>query len=131
MAAIANLTLADGQATPVNHTFTAKGVRNGVSKWKDQVGGIDAGMPVATFSLRESTTSSPMTKIVMKIRLPVLETDPSFLVPTVAFENFVNIEFATHNLSTLAQRKDLLAFAKNLLATTPMGDSVKDGETIW
>lgn len=131
MSAIANLTLADGQASPVNHTFTAKGVRNGIAKWKDQVGAVEAGMPVATFSLRESTSSSPMTKVTMKIRLPVLETDPSFIVPTVAYENFVNIEFATHQRCTLAERKDLLAFAKNLLATTPMGDSVKDGETIW
>ncbi len=131
MAQIANLVIADGAATPVNHTFTAKGVRNGIAKWLDQVGGIAAGMPIVTFSLREATSTSPMTKITMKVRCPTLETSPSFLVPTVAYENFVNIEFATHQRCTLAERKDLLAFCKNLLATTPMGDSVKDGETIW
>lgn len=131
MAAIANMTLADGAASPVNHTFTAKGVRNGISKWRDQVSGVEAGMPVVTFSLRESNNSSPTTKITMKVRQPVLESDPSFLVPTVAYENLVVIDFVTHQRCTLAERKDLLAFAKNLLATTPMGDAVKDGETIW
>jgi hypothetical protein len=131
MALIANMTLADGQASPVNHTFTAKGVRNAVAKWKDQVGGVVAGMPVITFSLRESTSAAPMTKVTMKVRCPVLETDPSFLVPTVAYENFANIEFAVHQRCTLAERKDLLAYVKNLLATTPVGDSVKDGEAIW
>jgi hypothetical protein len=131
MTTIANMTLADGQASPVNHTFTAKGVRNGLAKWLDQVGGISAGMPIVTFSLREPAKSSPTTKVTMKVRLPTLETSPSFLVPTVAYENFAVIDFVCHQRSTLAERKDLLAFVKNLLATTPMGDSVKDGEAIW
>jgi len=131
MAVIANMTIADGAATPVNHTFTAKGVKNGVAKWKDQVGGVELGMPTITFSMRESTKDNPMTKVTIKFRLPALETDPSFLVPTLAYEDSCTIEFLTHTRDTLQNRDDLRTYVYNLLGQANMVAAVQDRENIW
>lgn len=131
MSAIGNMTIADGAATPVNHTFTAKGVLNGVAKWKDQVAGVELGMPTITASIRESTKTNPMTKVTIKFRLPALETDPSFLVPTLAYEDSATIEFLTHTRDTLQNRDDLQAFVYNMLNQAPMIALVKDREVIW
>lgn len=131
MAVIANMTIADGAATPVNHTFTAKGVKNGVAKWKDQVSGVELGMPSVTFSLRESTKDNPMTKVTIKFRLPALETDPSFLVPTLAYEDSATLEFLTHTRDTTQNRDDLQTFVYNLLNQSNMIAAIKDRENIW
>lgn len=131
MSAIANMTIADGAATPVNHTFTAKGVLNGVAKWKDQVTGVELGMPTITASIRESTKTNPMTKVTIKFRLPALETDPSFLVPTLAYEDSATIEFLTHTRDTLQNRDDLQTFVYNMLNQASMIALVKDREVIW
>lgn len=131
MAVIANMTIADGAATPVNHTFTAKGVKNGVAKWKDQVSGVELGMPSVTFSLRESTRDNPMTKVTIKFRLPALETDPSFLVPTLAYEDSATLEFLTHTRDTTQNRDDLQTFVYNLLNQSNMIAAIKDRENIW
>lgn len=131
MGAIANMTIADGAATPVNHTFTAKGVLNGVAEWKDQVGGVELGMPVVTYSLRKSTKTNPMTKVTIKFRLPALETDPSFLVPTLAYEDSATLEFLMHTRDTTQNRDDLQTFVYNLLNQSNMIAGIKDRESIW
>jgi len=131
MAIIANMTIYDGAATPVSHTFTAKGVVNGVAEWKDQVSGVELGMPVVTFSQRKSTRSNPMTKTTIKFRMPALETDPSFLVPTLAYEDSCTIEFLTHTRDTTQNRDDLQTFVYNLLNNAAMIAAVKDREAIW
>lgn len=129
MATQANLTIADGQASPVNHTFTAKGVRNGIAKWLDQVGGVYAGMPRITLSQREPVAQSPSNLVTILVRLPVL--DSGATVPTVAYENMAEIKIRTHERSTLAERKDLAAYVKNLIALAVMQSTVTDNEIIY
>jgi len=137
MSAIAALVLADGQATPVNHTFTPRGVKNAIAKWQDISGGVVAGYPTITFSLREPTKASKATKVTAKIVVPTLEvTSPSTATgiqpaPTKAYDNLCNIEFVFNERSSQAQRKDLAAYVKNYLASAAFQAALNDNETIW
>jgi len=131
MAAIATLSLADGQAVPVTHTFTPVGVKNNVAMWKDKLTGIPAGYPTITYQLREPTKVYPAYKVATKIALPTLETAASFLIPTKAYECLLSIEAVLPDRCTDQNRKDLYAFGVNLLANAILSNGVKNTEAVW
>jgi len=138
MSAIAPLTLADGQATPANHTFNPVNVdSNGVAKWADRSGGIALGYPVVTVSLRQPSSSSRSYKIVAKVVTPVLDiSSPSTSTgiqpaPSKAYDLIGTLEFVLPERSTLQQRKDLLAYTKNVLANSAMTSAIQDFENIY
>lgn len=137
MAQIANLVLADGQATPVNHTFSPIDVRDGVAKWADKVGGISVGFPVITYSVRQPSKAARSYKITRKITLPVLaQTSPSTSTgiqpaPTKAYELIHNSEWVLPEQSTLADRQNLLAYVKNFDANVVMKNGAELFETVW
>jgi len=124
MTAIAAMTLADGQATPSNHTFSPVDIKDGVAKWADRSGGIALGFPAVSFSMRQPVKGSRNFRLTMKVALPVLEaTSPSTSTgiqpaPTKAYDLLFSGEFVLPERSTLAQRNDLLAYVKNFLANS-------------
>jgi len=139
MTAIAALTLADGQGTPVNHTFNPVNIDNvGVAKWADRSGGIALGFPTVSFSLRNPTQSSRAYKLTAKVVTPVLEvTSPSTAsgiqpAPTLAYNLIATLDMVLPERSTVAQRKDLLAFLKNYLANAAvMTAAVENFEAVY
>lgn len=138
MAQIAPITLADGQATPVNRTFSPVGKdSNGVAKWVDRSGGIAIGYPIITMQVREPSKSSRFYKVTRRVTLPVLEaTSPSTMTgiqpaPTKAYDLVVDTTYVLPERCTLAQRQDLLAFAKNFDANAVFTAAVKDFESVW
>lgn len=138
MTAIAALTLADGQATPANKTFSVAGVTDGVAKWENRAGGIPVGFPVVTFSMRRPTKGSANYKVVAKVQLPVLEqTSPSTATgiqpaPTKAYDLFATVEFTIPTRSSKAERSDLLAFVKNFLTNAAVvPPALQDFEPVW
>lgn len=138
MTAIAALTLADGQATPVNHTFSPVGIDSAsIAKWADRSGGIALGFPTVTFSIRQPSKASRNYKVTAKVVTPVLEvTSPSTATgiqpaPTKAYDLLVSMDFVLPERSTQAQRKDLLAFVKNYLASSVITSAVQDFEAVY
>lgn len=138
MTAIAAITLADGAATPVNHTFAPVNIdQAAVAKWADRSTGISVGFPSLTFSIKNPTKGSPSYKVTAKVVLPVLEqTSPSTSTgiqpaPTLAYNLLANVDFVLPERSTMAQRTDVLAYLKNYLATTVVGDAVKNFEAVY
>lgn len=131
MAIIANLVLADGQATPVNHTFTPVGTKNAIAIWKDKATGIPAAYPTITYGLREPSKVYPAYKVSTKVALPVLETAPTFLVPTKAYELLLTIEAVLPDRCTDQNRKDLYAYGVNLLANAILSNGIKNTESVW
>lgn len=138
MAAIAPLSISDGQTTPVVHSFGPVNIVDDVAKWADRVGGIAIGFPQITFSLRSPTKGgSRAYKMTAKIVLPVLEvTSPSTATgiqpaPTKAYDLLGNIEFVLPERSTLAQRKDLLAYCQNVLANAVIANGVQNFESVY
>lgn len=139
MTAIAALTLADGQATPVNHTFSPapSAAGTGLARWVDRSGGVALGYPAVTFTMREPSKSSRTFKVSAKVVIPVLEQTSASTAtgiqpaPTLAYNLLANLEFVMPERSTLAQRKDLLAYTKNYIADAVLQNAVQNFEIVW
>lgn len=136
MTAFAALTLADGLA--VAHTFSpAAQSSDGVALWEDRLGGIPVGFPRITHSLRRPSAKNRNYKLTIKVFAPVLEiTSPSTgtgiqPAPTVAYELSSHTDIIIPERSTLAQRKDLIAYHKNLFANAVITASVENFEAVW
>jgi hypothetical protein len=138
MAAQADLVLANGEASPVNKTFSARGTTpapgGGVlAKYEDITSGMAIGFPTVTVSLRSSSVKTDVDK---RISTPILETisgsdggyTPS---PKVAYTLFSREQYVLPSRSTTAQRKDLLAFSKNLNGHAVMQNAVWNLEAVW
>lgn len=138
MAQQADLVLANGEATPVNKTFTNRGSKvqpegGQLATWKDASGGMQIGMPTITLMVRESAAKTDVDK---RIVLPTLETisgsdggyTPS---PKVAYSHMTREQFVLPARGVLAERKNLLAFSKNMNAHAVMTNAVHNLEATW
>lgn len=129
MAAQADLVLADGQASPVNKTFSKRGADLKVAQWRDISSGLNVGMPYITASMKETSGGEGKVTVDLRIATPVLETisgsDGGYTPqPKVAFTCWGVVSFTLPNRSSLQNRKDILAFTKNLLANSVVSDFV-------
>lgn len=126
MAAVANMVINDGQATPVAHTFVPISFRNGVWLFEDQSGTSPIGFNKITYSLtRPDPTTSGNSKnrdsrCVIKVWVPVLETlgvsDAGITPPpTISYVLGSAHEFRIPERSSPQNRKDLRAYSRNVL----------------
>lgn len=129
MAAQADLVLADGQASPVNKTFSKRGADLKIAQWRDISSGLNVGMPYISASMKETNGAEGKVVVDMRIALPVLETisgsDGGYTPqPKVAFTLWGVVSFTLPNRASLQNRKDILAFVKNLLGNAAATDLV-------
>lgn len=133
MAQIATLTLANGAATPVNKTFNPKEASSTLALWADNSAGIIAGAP--SVSLIHSQDGKIRTKV--RVTVPVMEVSSGGTIdgyqprPKVAYNLVFNGELVADRVSSIDARKDLLAFAKNLMAQSVVSQAFIDGERPW
>lgn len=138
MAVQADLVLADGQATPVNKTFSNRGsivpsTGGQLATWKDITSGMQIGFATITLMVKESVNKVDVDK---RIVLPTLETisgsdggyTPS---PKVAYSHMSREQFVLPARGTTAERKNLLAFSKNMNAHAVMTNAVHNLEATW
>lgn len=124
MAAIAPISVNDGQATPVAHVYNP--IQTGdVASYKRNG---DTAVPVVGYenvqlSLKEANGSSEaVNRAKITLRIPVLETPAGgaqsgyVAPPKVAYFMMGTLEMILPNRSTAAQRKDLRVLCANLLA---------------
>jgi len=141
MTAFANIVLADGLTTPVNHTFAKKKIGDGADAntilaiWEDRVTGVAVGFPKISQQTRFPGTTkgaSRTTKTSVKIQLPILEVVSNSTVtgiapaPTVAYFNLGTIEMVCSERSTIESRKDLYAYFKNYVNSNEFKNAVID-----
>lgn len=131
------IALANGQATPVVHDFDpanndTEGSRR-ILSYEDRA----AGSPVAYNRLVVNVNSgTPVRTVRITVRIPTLETvsgaAPSGYqpAPREAFYESVVLEFKTHQRGTIDGRKDLVAFAKNILENADIVSVLVDNATI-
>lgn len=137
MTAFANMTINDGQATPVAHTFTARRIdEKGVAKWQDISGGVPIGYITITASLKEppvnmgSSNRDAEYVARYKVALPILETlsNNTFSgvnpAPTKAYDLIADSTYRMSERSALADRKNLLAYHVNGLAQPQIRDLI-------
>lgn len=139
MTAFTNITINDGQATPVAHTFTARRIDAGIAKWQDLSSGIAVGFPTITATLREPVrgNKSSIYKANVKITLPVLEVVNSSTysgitpAPTKAYEVVANLEILMPERSTLADRKNIHAYLVNALNQLDLKAMITDLNMVY
>lgn len=123
MAAIADIVLADAQATPVNHTFSPAIIQNGQVVWEDRSASQYIGFNKLTLTLeRPKTTSDSATgnrnlKLRMKLETPKLENVTNSTVsgiapaPTVSYRPVFECVMTLPERCALQDRKDLRKMA--------------------
>jgi len=121
MGAVTALSLNDGQATPVAHSFEPTKVGESLAVYHDKVSGVIAGYPSVSIGTRFPTQENGNYKVTLRVKLPVLETAATAASgftpgPTVAYMLSGNMDFVIPNRASEAERDDLLAYCKNLLA---------------
>lgn len=138
MPAFGNIVINDGATTPVAHTFAPRTIdAKGVAFHDDRAGGVSIGYPTISISSVAPTATSKMYKVRAKVTLPVLEnvtgsTSSGFTpAPTLAYTLTANLEFITPARCSQQNRKDLLAFVKNLLSHATMTSVVADNDAIY
>jgi hypothetical protein len=138
MSSIATLTLNDGATTPVAHSFAPVNIdKNGVAWFADRSGGIALGYPTISYFMRSPTKESRVYKLTTKVVTPILEvTSPSTSsgiqpAPTKAYDIIFNIEAVLPERSTLQERKNAFAYAKNLLAHAALTAGVESFESVY
>jgi hypothetical protein len=138
MAAQGNLVLANGEATPVNKTFSPRGVRQDaavgmLASYADITGGIAIGFPTVTLSVRSSASKTDVDKRVMTPVLEVVSGSDGGYTPSpkVAYTLMSREQFVLPARSTTAERKNILAFSKNMTADAVMQNAVWNLEAVW
>lgn len=134
MAAQADIVINDGQASPVAHTFSKRGATSVLATYKDISGGIPIGYPMITVGFAQTGPArDSVWKTDARIVLPSMEvisgSDGGYTPrPKVAYSHFARIELVSPNRSSLQERKDIVAYAKNLLALAVIldGHSLQD-----
>lgn len=135
MAQISQITLADGQTSPASHIFVPALPQQGSTPatWQNRETDTLAGSRKITLRVSEAAN-----KFMVEARIsdPVLSVIPSDCctpqnVPAVAYTNIVSLSFSIAKSATLQDRKDILAYAKNLLQVTAIKDAVEKLEQTW
>lgn len=113
MPAITTITVNDGAASPVAHSFEPRGNPNGIATFANS-----DGVAVGDNLLTVSSKFAARRKVSIRFVLPqtaVLAGDGN---PTevISRSAYVRVEFDFDRASTLAERKDARAYLRNLLA---------------
>lgn len=138
MPAIVALSLNDGQATPVTHVFDVVNGQQATepARYYDKSAGSYAGYNKLSVLVRRSATSKA-TKIEMRLELPQLAvTAPQTGTgiqpnPTQAYALFGKVEMIVPDACNLQNRKDLIAYMRNLINAGVVTTVVQDISPIY
>lgn len=145
MVARANMAMADGETSPVTHTFTPNGdVANGVVRYRNLNASVPAASEILTLSILDTTAAaqdysvpgkkvSPR-KFELRIKLPVTYVDAVSGLTLVDFINEGIVQFLIHPRSTEQQAENLRVLTANALTATNGNQvlyGVDKGEQIW
>jgi hypothetical protein len=125
MTQFANLVLKNYDNEDKTFTVGNVDVRTGVSTWysANPVTTVLDARHQATFSLTLPSAKSDKARIKLKVSTPVLDLDGKRID-----ENLFTCEFAVSKRCFLADRQDLLGFARSFLATANVTNGVLGSE---
>lgn len=124
-----NLTIADGQATPVNRTFAVEQATPALASFADRSAGVAAGFYRIKLSNRFATTKSAVNRSKMTIECPILATANG--VSTVDHTARATLEFILPDNSTDTERKNIYAFVKNALGNSAVQSALRDLDPMY
>ncbi len=123
MPQIAAISLADGQTTPVTHTFNVGAGQMGEQSpaaWRDTSQGSYNGQKRITALVRRSA-GTKSTRVSLKITDPVVDADNM-----ITHQCLFIAEFVMPDTASQQNKNDIFAYAKNLLANSLIAEVVKD-----
>jgi hypothetical protein len=131
MASIASFSINDGLATPVSHTYTPILQEGQVSEWRDKASAVVKGWPSVSIRHTVDDPSSDVFRVKISLAVPTLEALSSSSSgftpgPTLAYTTRFNAEFIVPRRATLQERKDIFAYAWQLVATGTVGAAVQN-----
>lgn len=114
MPAIANLTIADGQASPANHTFAVSTTDGQKAKWLEKTAGSSLGYYQLTYSARSAGSPTAADVVEVGLILPTLSIDGTLI--SQARKSSASVRFNFAQTATDQERKDLVAYVANFMA---------------
>lgn len=129
MTAIAALTIADGQATPANHTFGPVSTDGAKAQWADRSPTIPSGFRQISFEVSPPNGNRTVNKVTMGLMNPTVATING--VDQVVRYSSAQVILNIHPDSTLQERKDLLAYVVNFLAITDIKTCIQNIEPVY
>jgi hypothetical protein len=129
MPAIAALTINDGAATPVAHTFNPITTNGSLAKWADRSPSIAAGFRTITEEVLEPSGQRTAYKITLGFYFPVVATVSG--VDQVVRFGSAQVVFNTAPDSTLQERDDNLTYVINMLSHASVRSSVENLEPFY
>lgn len=127
MGALANQTFVNSLAA--TRTMTAKGIINGIARWRDVGTATVAAQMTQSFSFKPSDNTTKQNRTQVNIRQPAVNSDG-----VVIRVNSINVAASVHEASTAAEIYDL--FAAATYALLPSGTQCTNlallgVESIW
>lgn len=124
MPSATNLSIYDGQSTPVAHDFAPLAVSPENTTWVNRDSDTSAGnlQVIARFS--PAKTGRPSNRINLRFNMPVEHTVDG--VVKVAYTARLNADVVLPEEMTQAQRDDMAAYIKNMLADTVINGYISD-----
>lgn len=113
MATATNITINDGQATPVARTFTFERKQDDVLTFVDRSTGVAAKFARLTIRQVPATTAGSKVKMALRVSIPVWGTLPSGASGIIRTLRAGPDGFDIPDDSTAAERADLFAFYTN------------------
>lgn len=123
MSAIANITVFDGQSTPVSHTFVAESVSRAgndvIATYKEAIAGVPD-YAQGRITLKRSKLGSGVTRSSVRVEFPVMESVSGVnaagytAAPKVAYVDAVEVINYGHERSVIAGRRSARQTAINL-----------------
>jgi len=127
MTQFATVGINDSAAANVNFLTSNINYSTGVATWLAAGASFDASRAL-TFSLALPTSKSTRSRIKVKVMIPIMDVTNALLKKD---ELLFTGEFVVPKTSTLLQRQDLLAFAKNFLANALVTNAVQSNESVY
>lgn len=126
MPQFAPLTLADGQTTPVNKTFSVGTLSEGLGQYFERTAGQIQAQPTVSLKVATSNRTTGVNRVTAKGAVPFV--DP--LTGVVSPARF-NIEFLVPNTVPQSVRDDIHGYAVSLIANAVVKDAVRKVEGLY
>ena len=129
MAAIAPITINDGQATPVAVTFNPENQTPGAFSFVDRAAGVAIGFRRISISNKFAQGGALVNRAKYAVEYPVTATVNG--VTTQAYVLRANVDVILPVASTDTERKNLFAFLVNGLQNTLVRGAVRDLDPLY
>lgn len=131
MPAIGNIVINDGAATPVAHTFGVVTTDGKIASFADRSGGIPAEFPLIKISSTVPAGSNRYFRVEQSISMPKSAVDPQTGKSYIARQTQARTIFTLPETGVVQERKDILAYSKNLAALSLTTSLVVDLEALY